>query len=177
MAECKKILIAGFSGSGKTSLLKKLQELAPADWEHFSDLDELVLKTAPRYQKLAELIEDLGWESFRLKERQALESWLKQEGKGVLALGGGSLSPLIWELYGKQPSLRWVHLEVPFDICLKRMKFDSLSTRPLLKRPENELRELFSEREKLFRQIPFRLNNSEQARLSELAAEFWRKLT
>ena len=79
MAKCEKILICGFSGAGKTSLMRELEFSAPDSSWSFADLDQLILKSR-RGKELATVIETHGWEKFRLWERQELEGWLKEEG-------------------------------------------------------------------------------------------------
>lgn len=111
MALCEKILIAGFSGAGKSTFLEELRKTAPAGWSSFEDLDELILmNTKKKYAKLADLIDEQGWEAFRLLERQTLEGWLKDEEKGVLALGGGTLTPLVWDLYKRGSKIGRAHV-------------------------------------------------------------------
>src|SRR5690606_18926857 len=48
---CEKILIAGFSGAGKTSFLKELEYQAPEDGWDFQDLDKLILKSRGKGHK------------------------------------------------------------------------------------------------------------------------------
>lgn len=158
----KKIIICGFSGAGKSTALTIIK-----DWDQegrltvIQDLDDLILKNAkPKMKTLAALIEHLGWEEFRKRERQAFESFLKEESPAVLALGGGTLTPMLWELYGSSRSLKWVHLEAPFEICLERLKLDSeQEPRPLLKLGEMELRRIYQERQMIFGKVGTRWNN------------------
>lgn len=175
MALCEKILIAGFSGAGKSSLLHALKPLASEDWEYFDDLDQLIMRAhGKKHKNLAELINEVGWEKFRLMERQALEGWLKDEGKGVLALGGGTLSPLVWELFGKQRKLKFVYLEVPFETLWARMQLETDEPRPLLQLGKMKLAELLEERKQVFNQIGWKLDGSKN--LSQLAKEFWNEI-
>lgn len=175
MALCEKILIAGFSGAGKSSLVKILKSSAPEDWEFFDDLDQIILKEKGKGHKdLASLIETHGWEKFRLWERQYLESWLKEEGKGVLALGGGTLSPMIWELFGKQRKIKFCFLDVPFELALSRLSKDSNQLRPLLKFGDDHLRSIFNERKKIFSQISWKLDGTKN--LGDLSSCFWKDL-
>jgi shikimate kinase len=175
MALCEKILIAGFSGAGKSSLVKILKSSAPEDWEFFDDLDQIILKEKGKgHADLASLIEAHGWEKFRLWERQCLESWLKEEGKGVLALGGGTLSPMIWELFGKQRKIKFCFLDVPFELALSRLSKDSNQPRPLLKFGEEYLRSIFIERKKIFSQISWKLDGTKN--LGDLGSHFWKEL-
>lgn len=175
MATCEKILIAGFSGAGKSSLMRALKASAPEDWDHFDDLDQLILKSHGKGQAhLASLIEQHGWEKFRLWERQALEGWLKDEGKGVLALGGGTLSPLVWELFGKSRKIKFCYLEVPFEVAWKRLVGDTSEPRPLIQLGKHKLLELFEERSRVFNQIEWKLDG--QMSLAKLTQEFWKTL-
>lgn len=159
MAVCEKILIAGFSGAGKSSLLQALKTSAPEGWELFNDLDRLILKSHGKgHDHLASLIESVGWEKFRLWERQQLEGWLKEEEKGVLALGGGTLSPLIWELFGKNRKLKFIHLDIPFAEAWRRLNLDTSEPRPMLKLGQLELQRIYQERRKVFEQLPVQLD-------------------
>jgi shikimate kinase len=176
MASCEKILIAGFTGAGKTSLVRALKSSSPEDWNHFDDLDQIIFKKHGKsFSSLSELIENRGWESFRLWERQELESWLKDEGKGVLALGGGSLSPLVWELFGKSRKIKFCYLRVPFETAWERLIGDASEPRPLIQLGQARLRELFGERSRIFDQIQWQLDGTKNLQL--LTREFWESLS
>ncbi len=172
MAKCEKILIAGFSGAGKTSLVRALEACAPDGWERFDDLDQLILQEAGQGSaQLADLIEAIGWERFRVLERQQFESWLKEEGRGVLALGGGTLSPLLWELYRRGSRLRFVHLDVPFEVAWNRLLMDLETPRPMLARGPVELEKIYHERRRVFQEIPTTLDGKLPP--EDLALRLW----
>jgi shikimate kinase len=159
----KKILICGFSGSGKSTALKIIR-----DWDQegrfnaIQDLDSRILKNSkPKFKTIQEMVENLGWDEFRKKERAEFESFLKEESPAALSLGGGTLTPLLWELYGGARNLKWIHVSAPFEVCFERLKLDQDSEpRPLLKLGELELRRLFQSREEIFRKIQTQWNNT-----------------
>ena len=174
MVGCEKVLIAGFSGAGKTSLVQALKTQSPEDWDAFDDLDQLVLKNRGRgFGSIAELIAGKGWDAFRLFERQEFEGWIKSDGKGVLALGGGSLTPQLFDLYGNHRKLKFAHLYVPFAVIWERLQIDS-EVRPLVALGKIELEKIYQERMKVFERIPWRLDGSSS--LTNLAREVWAQL-
>ncbi len=171
---CEKILIAGFSGAGKTSFLQELEYQAPEEGWNFQDLDKLILKSRGKgHKNLASLIEQEGWEKFRLWERQELEGFLKEEGKGVLALGGGSLNQLVLELYRPSRKIGFCYLSVPFEDCWERLHLESSEPRPLIKLGKSELQRIYQERSQVFEQIPWRIENKKGTDLSEISRKFW----
>jgi shikimate kinase len=177
MAKCEKILLAGFSGAGKTTFLKELEFGAPeTDWE-YADLDRLILKSRGKGLKtLAEIIERDGWEKFRLYERQELEGWLKEEGKGVLALGGGTLSPLLYDLYKGSRKVGICYLHAPFEDCWERLHFAESEPRPLVLKGKAELMKIYQERQMIFGQIPWRIENPKGTDLPSIVKTFWERV-
>jgi shikimate kinase len=175
MALRDKVLIAGFSGAGKTSLVRAVKSCAPEAWDHFDDLDRLILRNRGQgLSSVAELVETHGWDKFRLWERQELESWLKLEGAGVLALGGGTLSPLVWELLGAEKKLQFCYLKVPFEVCWERLSLPGIEERPLVGQGQSKLHELFVSREIVFEKISWELDG--RLPLAELSRRFWDQL-
>lgn len=173
MASCEKILIVGFSGAGKTALLTALKPLAPDHWDYFDDLDQMIMRRfGKKHTHLAYLIDEVGWQQFRLWERQFLEGWLKDEGKGVLALGSGTLSSLLWELFGKQRKIRFCYLEVPFETAWERLlSLTPSEVHPLVGLGKIRLEAQFNERLQVFEQIAWKLDGTKN--LSQLARDFW----
>lgn len=173
MANCEKILIAGFSGAGKSTFLREIQRTAPTGWE-FEDLDELILRRhGDATRSLSEWIELWGWDQFRSFEEETLRAWLASEGNGVLALGGGALNEENIVLVAQKGKI--LHLEVDFDTAWRRLSMDPL-VRPLALKGENYMKYLFEKRQKIFARIPWKLANSDGTDLKALAASFWGEL-
>lgn len=173
---CEKIVVCGFSGAGKTSLLKELEFSAPGqDW-YFDDLDQLIMRSK-RTKDLANLISEHGWEKFRLWERQEFEGWIKQDGFGVLSLGGGALSQLLFDLYKSSRKLQFCYLSAPFEDCWERLHLENSETRPLVQLGKAGLLNIYNERERIFSQIPWKIENPKGSNLTKLAELFWERVS
>jgi len=171
----RKILIAGFTGAGKSSLGEALKNSNPSDW-NFSDLDQVIHRNhGKKHKNLSSLIEEVGWEKFRLWERQAYESLIKTEEREIITLGGGTLSPLLWELYGSSRSLLFCHLSIPFEIAWSRIMTDGPSSRPLIQLGKMELLKIYKKRMEIFHQIPWQLDGT--LPISTLTKLFWEKVS
>lgn len=176
MAKCEKILLAGFSGAGKSTFLRELEFTAPESGWNFADLDALVLKSR-RENEIQKLVENHGWDKFRLWERQELEGWLKEEGKGVLSLGGGALSQVVLDLFKPSKKIRFLYLFAPFEDCWERLHLEGTEPRPLLKLGKGELHRIYLERSKLYDQISWKLENPKGTDLKALADQFWKQIS
>lgn len=176
MAKCEKIMICGFSGAGKTSLMRELEFSAPDSNWSFADLDQLILKSR-REKELATVIESHGWEKFRLWERQELEGWLKEEGPGVISLGGGTLTQLLFDLYKPIKKIGICHLHAPFADCWERLHLGTSEPRPLVKLGKGELHRIYEERMKIFGQVAWKIENPKGADLTLLAKSFWERVS
>jgi shikimate kinase len=173
MANCEKIVIAGFSGAGKSSFLREISRVAPQDWV-FGDLDELVVQEyGDPSRPLSEWIEEWGWERFRSYEEESLRKWLTDSGKGVLSLGGGALTEENLPLISQKA--RVLVLEVDFETSWRRLSMD-VELRPLALKGENYMRYLFEKRQKIFEKVPWKMANSDGTDLKELARAFWRTI-
>lgn len=174
MANCEKILIAGFSGAGKTSFLKALSEDCPFGWDRFEDLDQVIAKK--NKNEVHMLIELEGWKKFREKERAALAEWLKGKSGSVLALGGGTLTKEIYASLKLMKEVRIIYLHADFETCWKRLNTPLAPVRPLAQKGKDELKKVYLEREPIFAMIPHRLVNNEEASLKSLARELWKSV-
>jgi shikimate kinase len=180
MTDCVKIMIAGFSGAGKSSLLKALEASAPRMRQlRFEDLDALVLSDLRgfgSFPTLAAAIEAVGWVEFRETERSVLLEWADSPESGVLALGGGSLTMEVLQELGQRPQVKLLWLRASFEECWHRLQTPGTEERPLLKLGREALRALYEEREQIFRQIPWQVSNPEGQDLPALSQLIWARL-
>ena len=129
MNDAFKLLICGFMGAGKTTLMNRFK-LEKSLFE-FVDLDdELKKKFAQGYDNLGYWIRSIGWEKFRQKEEECLREVEERHSKIVIALGGGTVTEEFLKNLRSKPSTKLVFLDIPFDICWDRIKKDSIG-RPL----------------------------------------------
>lgn len=165
----KKIIITGFMGSGKSSVAKALAELLNY---RVIDLDEVIESAAGRSP--AAIIQEDGEARFRELERQALTSSMEDNGKQVLALGGGT-----WILKANRDQIQQhgavsVWLDAPFDLCWKRIA-GAVDQRPLAP-DENTAFKLFSKRTSCYELADLRVAVTELKSAEEIAAEIARTL-
>ena len=177
MANCEKILIAGFSGAGKTSLLTEVKASAPGGWTEFLDLDQQVLEIwGSSDRTLAGMIDKIGWKRFRELEYQELMNWIVTSKGGVLALGGGTLTADVYQKLQLLPELKVIYLHAEFETCWNRLNSGSSEERPQVRKGKQELEELYQRRAAIFQQVPISLENREETSLPVLASQFWAKL-
>jgi shikimate kinase len=172
MINCEKIVIAGFSGSGKTSLLIELEKTAPDPEWTFTDLDQTILKNH-NYSSIAQLVEEKGWEKFRIWEKECLDEWILNEKKGVLSLGGGALTQEFLD-FSTRKNLLLCYLHSSFENCWARLNSTDTELRPLVKLGKDEMKKLYQKRQDLFGQINWVISNNNRE-ISILADEFWSK--
>lgn len=128
-------------GAGKTTLLESLKQ------RKFKtlDLDEHILSEHTNNSSLSELIEEVGFSSFRSLELKAIKKLQERQGV-IIALGGGTLNEKSIELL-KPWSGFWLNTD--FEVCYERVKGDL--NRPLVQELSKEgLRELFNKRKALY---------------------------
>ncbi len=143
-----KLLLIGFSGVGKSTVLRELQALGASHFDHFFDLDGLVAPAGA-----AVFIDERGWEEFRREEERHVRQFLAAQGPGVLALGAGA-----WERAAAHAlnrlDVRVCHLQAPFEVCWARLEKHA-EERPLLRQGDRAMQELFWKRQPLYEEADF----------------------
>ena len=121
-----RIFLIGFMGSGKTHWGKQLAQQLKMP---FYDLDDVI---ASKEQKsVSQIFAESGEESFRVKEREVLESLIDENETMVLSCGGGT--PCFFnniERMKKYGVVVWLNTHV--EVLLARLKKEK-SSRPLIK--------------------------------------------
>lgn len=156
-----KILICGFMGSGKSTLMDKWKaESENSEWL-FQDLDDLVFeKLKDHGNTLGEAIEEVGWENFRNTEADLLKEKISEDKKIILSLGGGTLErEESLRLIKESENTYLVYLATPFEQCWERVSGDE--NRPLVKNGKEFLADLFKKRESQYSQADTSLKPSE----------------
>lgn len=158
------IVICGFSGAGKSSLLNKISQGKCA--LDIIDLDQYVFQHLPKNgNSLGEFIEKEGLLEFRSMELDCLKQVIRPKNNSkitAIALGGGALGIQAWNLINGRADIRLIWLSTPFEICWDRIKNDS--SRPLTRLGEEKMRELYEERlafyQKAHLKLDIKLQNS-----------------
>lgn len=159
-----KLLIAGFSGAGKSTVLRELAQVARADFKHFVDLDTVARGQFP---DVASFVAQHGWESFRAEELRQLEVLLSGPETSAIALGGGSLETA-WPLIGKYPNVRVCLLDVPFAVAWKRLELDP-EVRPLASGGQEAMAALYLRRQGNYQRAHFSVLATQSPRQVALA--------
>src|SRR5690554_1663277 len=150
-----KYFICGFSGAGKSSLLRRLAATREAKPELlgcvFLDLDEEVLAAhsspASCDATLGPLIEERGWGWFRREEQRVLRNLLERD-KVWIALGGGTLSPELAQALNNREDVKGYWLNTDFETCWSRIKDDP--NRPMARHGKEKMLELYRQREQIY---------------------------
>jgi shikimate kinase len=142
MSSSRPIIITGFMGSGKTTVVRELaRELKCAA----VDLDDLIAEQELRTPK--EIIEQDGEDKFREVETQMLSAVLVEGLSRVIGTGGGA-----WTLRRNRDLISehsglTVWLDAPFELCWERIQAGG--GRPLA-RGKEQGRKLYAERRTLY---------------------------
>lgn len=141
-----KIILAGFMGSGKTTVG---QILARQLQLPFLDLDAEIERSAG--SSIAAIFAGKGESFFRKLERQQLARCLQEQKSLVLATGGGALLSEGTEELLQGTACAVIYLDVGLDEIKKRLGNDK--ARPLLARGGARTAELYKVRQPLYRQL------------------------
>lgn len=165
MASTEKILLCGFMGSGKSSVIERLNfHDGGGEWV-FEDLDQLIYENwATGFKQLGDWIESVGWERFRMVEGEMLAELLADSKKRVLALGGGTVEHHGKILENWYSSMVWI--DVDFAVCWERVKQNT--NRPMVKLGKNALETLYEQRLEGYKKAQVHLNQIESELLDSV---------
>lgn len=149
----QKLLLAGFSGAGKSTVLRELAGLKETDFNAFWDLDVLVRGDSG---DVAGFVAKFGWEHFRAEELRVLTELLEKPESCVIALGGGTLERA-WPLIKKHPEAQVCHLDTSFSIAWQRLGLDT-EERPLAQAGQEAMAALYLRRQKDYQAAHFSVN-------------------
>ncbi len=159
-----RIVLVGFMCSGKSTVGREIARRL--GWE-FVDTDEEIERregmTVPQIFALR------GEAYFRGREREVLEELLSREGVVISTGGGLGADPSAMELMKRSAFVVW--LKISFEEFLRRCASDQ--KRPLLRRGEEELRRLLSEREKVYRTAHLTVSQSAPERMAGDIIRAW----
>jgi shikimate kinase len=157
------IVITGFMGCGKSMVAR---ELARRRNVVMVDLDELITSRLGRSP--AQIISEDGEREFREIETKALRELLRSGEAGVIALGGGAwIEETNRELIDEYDCAS-VWLDVPFEICWKRIEASS-EERPLGKTRE-QAEERYVHRKPIYELAKIHIRVSADATIDELVS-------
>ncbi|MFN6963657.1 MAG: shikimate kinase [Pyrinomonadaceae bacterium] len=138
-----RIALTGFMGVGKSSVARHLSHLLRC---RRLDLDLLIEERAGR--TIAELIDSIGIDEFRLVESEVLAGVVAEPGPCILSLGGGTWTVEANRLAIRSAGYRSIWLESSFEHCWYNIR-SSRKERPLA-RSKHDARRLFDERQRVY---------------------------
>ena len=162
-----KLFVCGFSGAGKTTFGNKL---AKDSSYQVLDLDEEVYeRMGAGFDNLAQYIEDVGIENFRLDELDMLRL-LDQNFKDnyLIILGGGALETKEIRDYISSVNGKLIHLHEEFEVCWQRIS--KAGDRPLAKKGRAFMEKLYESRSKLYQDSDFTFTASDLERVTSFEA-------
>ena len=84
---------------------------------------------------------------------------------------------LVPDLFKPSRKIRFLCLHAPFEDCWERLHLEGTEPRPLVKLGKGELHRIYEERQKIFSQIPWRVENKKGTDLHRLASEIWNQIS
>lgn len=145
-------LISGFSGAGKSHLLKELASIRELRSFNFFDLDAYIEESLGlKTHSLGDYIKTYGLEAFRVEEKKALFYLLQEKPNSIISLGGGTLTAEVLEAIKSYKDIKIVNLATSFEICFDRIRDDS--NRPLVLLGKQKLERLYQERRALLGEV------------------------
>ncbi len=151
--------ICGFSGAGKSHLLKKIEQMGKYQGFKYLDLDDEIFSVhnVENCKNLGELIESKGFPWFRKVEQELLKDLLERDNHWI-ALGGGTLNDDLISYLAERSDVKGFWLDTDFETCWNRISLDT--SRPLTKEGKDLMQERFSERSEHYRLFEiFNFNN------------------
>lgn len=140
------IYLCGFMGCGKTTVGKIIaKKLGLA----YLDSDEEIIKKEA--MTIPEIFDKMGEPYFRKSEAETIKSFTGH--KAVISCGGGAMLNYDTANYVSENNGIIIFIDVPFDVCYKRIKGDS--NRPLASQSTRE--QLL---ERYITRYPIYMNNS-----------------
>jgi len=160
-----RIFLIGFMGSGKTHWGKQLATQLKIP---YYDLDDVI--SSKEKKSVSQIFAESGEESFRVKERQVLESLIDENETMVLSCGGGT--PCFFnniETMKKYGVGVWLNTHV--EVLLMRLKSEKAS-RPLIKNvPDADMRSYIvrklNERRIYYEQADVTIDNEDSISVNE----------
>lgn len=160
-----RIFLIGFMGSGKTHWGKQLAKQLKIP---YYDLDDVI--SGKEKKSVSQIFAESGEETFRVKEREVLESLIDENATMVLSCGGGT--PCFFnniETMKKYGVVVWLNTHV--EVLLTRLKSEKAS-RPLIKNvPDSDMRSYIvrklNERRMYYQQADVSIDNEDSISLNE----------
>lgn len=150
------ILVCGFMGAGKSTFVGRLAQNR-LDFECL-DLDvEIAKHLMILPNELGNWIKNSGLDHFRGLEITILKNIINLNNNTIIALGGGTVESSSYREIAQ--SCRTVYLNIPFQVCLERIKHDL--NRPLLDLGDLKLEKLYDSRKKIYLTSDLILNEAE----------------
>jgi shikimate kinase len=157
LARCPGLFLAGFMGSGKTTVGRLLAiELG---WE-FIDLDAVI--EAAEAMPISQIFAQRGEAAFRQIEHEALREQTRAAERGkprLVALGGGTYAQERNRIL-LEPMITVVWLDAPLDVLLARVA--TQDNRPLA-RDQAQFAELYQARRSSYAMADFHVDASGEA--------------